>query len=713
MWRIFSLEYIRKNRAASLSIALAALIAALFLALLCSLGYNLWKYDVDQILLDEGGWHARIEGAADGANLAAGFAHVARAEARGGDLALYFSPVRATYRDAPRIAEKLGFDADAIRYHESLLSLYFVHDPDDSQPPLLLGFFLLVLLIACGALTLVIHNAFGVSMNARMRQLGALASIGATPAQLRAALLQEAGFLCAAPVLLGVAGGIWLSRAGLGLIENLGAQVRGRRAATFQFHPLVLLAALAAAGLTVFLSAYLPARKLSRRAPLEAMRMGVESAPKRARKPGLLAKLFGVEGELASAALRAQRRALRISNRSLALSFLSFALMLNFLALSDVSTEYTYFERYRDAWDVMAVAPEGAEIDALAAKLDAAELGAADRAVYGRLRAKCFLPESALASALVAAGGPGAVTNGAIVEADGGYLLDADLVILDGASFEAYCAELGVSPGAGAVALNRIWDSAHSHFRERAYLPLLNADCAEIELRGASGAISIPLSAGADAPPRLREEYAEPGLAVFMPASLWRALGEGFGAESPAARVRLLAHPGADVEALDAMAEKLRAALGAAEIENRIRQESENDAALQAFALIIGGFCALLALIGLANALTNALSFGVQRAREFARYTALGMTRGQIRKMLCIEALAVALRPILVALPIAALAVALMLSASRLDPLRYLPRAPIRPLLLFIAATLLPTLLTYVAVSCKRKKSARLKADFM
>lgn len=134
---------------------------------------------------------------------------------------------------------------------------------------------------------------------------------------------------------------------------------------------------------------------------------------------------------------------------------------------------------------------------------------------------------------------------------------------------------------------------------------------------------------------------------------------------------------------------------------------------LQAFALIIGGFCALLALIGLANALTNALSFGVQRAREFARYTALGMTRGQIRKMLCIEALAVALRPILVALPIAALAVALMLSASRLDPLRYLPRAPIRPLLLFIAATLLPTLLTYVAVSCKRKKSARLKADFM
>ena len=62
MWRDYSRESVRQNRAASLSVMAAALIASLFLSFLCCMFYNLWVYDVYQILLEEGGWHGRLTG---------------------------------------------------------------------------------------------------------------------------------------------------------------------------------------------------------------------------------------------------------------------------------------------------------------------------------------------------------------------------------------------------------------------------------------------------------------------------------------------------------------------------------------------------------------------------------------------------------------------------------------------------------------------------
>ena len=87
--------------------------------------------------------------------------------------------------------------------HESLLSSYFINDPQDSNPPLLMAFYLFVLLLVSVSLILIIHNSFAVSMNARVHQFGIFSSIGATPGQIRTCLLQEAAMLCVIPVLIG------------------------------------------------------------------------------------------------------------------------------------------------------------------------------------------------------------------------------------------------------------------------------------------------------------------------------------------------------------------------------------------------------------------------------------------------------------------------------------------------------------------------------
>ena len=60
MWKEYSKGYLKQNRAAGVSVMAAALLAAFFLSLLCGLFYNFWAYDVERILLEEGGWHVRI-----------------------------------------------------------------------------------------------------------------------------------------------------------------------------------------------------------------------------------------------------------------------------------------------------------------------------------------------------------------------------------------------------------------------------------------------------------------------------------------------------------------------------------------------------------------------------------------------------------------------------------------------------------------------------
>lgn len=84
--------------------------------------------------------------------------------------------------------------------------------------------------------------------------------------------------------------------------------------------------------------------------------------------------------------------------------------------------------------------------------------------------------------------------------------------------------------------------------------------------------------------------------------------------------------------------------------------------------LIWGAFCFLLAVIGIANVFSNTLGFIRQRKREFARYISVGMTPKGMRKMFCIEALVIAGRPILITLPLTAVFVGFMITASYLNP---------------------------------------------
>lgn len=128
---------------------------------------------------------------------------------------------------------------------------------------------------------------------------------------------------------------------------------------------------------------------------------------------------------------------------------------------------------------------------------------------------------------------------------------------------------------------------------------------------------------------------------------------------------------------------------------SRIQEKITNDKIIQGYMIILGGFCTLLAIIGIGNVFSNTLGFIRQRKREFARYMSVGLTPEGIRKMFCIEALVIAGRPILITIPLTVIAVGLMLKLSYLEPVIFIREMPLMPICIFILAIFIFVSLAY------------------
>ena len=725
------------SRGFGASIRTAAFIAALFLSLLCSTLYNMWNYDVVRYQTEEGNYHARLTGKIGEEELERiqSYANVERAwvneeESAGDETAvdILLKDVSKAYEDLPRIAALAGLREEDISYHENLLNYYFVVNPDspDSWDAyLILAVFGAAGAISCLSLVLIIHHAYGVFMNDKIRELVILSSIGASPGQLLRGLLREAFRLSALPAGAGTVLGIAAGAGLMGWINRLaGSVIEGRLKVPFSYRPLILLLTLLCIALTVFFSAWMPARRLSRLTPLEAIRGAGERGLKKPKRPGLAGLLFGIEGELAANALRARKKALRTSAFSLTLSFLAFGFVQCLFAIMTLSTDLTYFDQYRNAWDVMAEA-EGVEIGAFDKTEEIKSLpGVRDALIYQKASAKRLVAEQELSPEFLEAGGFERAPDQYVIRTDGGWLVNVPVYILDDASFLAYCEHVGAEQSLeGAVILNQVRDDRNPNFRIRSFFPYLKGDQdSEILRRDGEeeSAAEIPVLGYASELPVMREEYQTLDyyeMVQILPVSLWTEMEEQIGGAENSVFIRLLAGNSGDgaytelpaeeepsEEELETLGAELAEAAGSGYVlktENRIGDRRASDAANQALQTILGGFCILLALIGVGNVFSNTLSFAWQRRRETARYLSLGMTPGQLAEMFCVEALALAGRPVLIGLPVLIMASWLFMNAAYLEPALLLPRAPVIPILAFVLAVFGAVGLAYY-LGCRR-----------
>ena len=189
---------------------------------------------------------------------------------------------------------------------------------------------ILFFLILLGSVSM-IYSAFSISVSERTRQFGLLSSIGATRKQLRATVLHEAAAVC----LIGVPLGLLAGCGGMGLTVTLLAKqldnlFAGGRAGyiSIQYHVSIaaLIAAAIIAGLTVLLSAIIPARRAMRVTAIEAIRQSRDVSVKGrdVRSGKLTYKLFSLPGMLSEKYFRRSRKKYRATIFSLAMSVLLF-----------------------------------------------------------------------------------------------------------------------------------------------------------------------------------------------------------------------------------------------------------------------------------------------------------------------------------------------------------------------------------------------------
>lgn len=740
MWKDHSKGYLKNNRASGISVMTAAFISALLLSLLCSLFYNLWAYEVERVKADVGDWEGRLTGVISGEAMERiqNYGNVERAvfsegpfEGQEESADLYFKDKRSIFRDMPRIAELAGLSEKNVTCNYELLNLYLIRDPEDPALRWVFPFFLTVVLFACLSLVMVIHNAFAVTMNSRIRQFGIFSSIGAAPGQIRTCLLQEAFWLCTLPILAGNLLGILISMGIMKWINVILADVERHLVLPFQYHPLILVLSILVSVITVWISAWIPAWKMGRLTPLEAIRNTGELQLKRKRDSWILSSFFGIEGELAGNALKAQKKAMRTASISLTLSFLAFSFMMCFFAIMRISQRETYFEKYQDAWDIMAEVKD-TEIDAFD-ETDALQAlsGVRSSVVYQKAAAKRVVAETELSEEMRAAGGLENAPAEYVSHVPEGWLVNAPLVILDDDGFLEYCRQIRVKPRLdGAVILNQTRDAGDPNFRERRSFPYLAGNGQTTVLRPAEAITSengsiqepaaaesaqtavsresratepagivnnradwtaeLPVIAYTQEAPVLREEYGTLDfyeLVHVIPVSVWKEIKGKIGGQEENVWIRILAGEEVTLKELNGVEEEVSKLLGGRydiEVENRIQARLDNDNMIHGMTMILSVFCILLALIGIGNVFSNTFGFVRQRKREFARLFSVGMTPEGMKKVFCVEALAIAGRPVLTALSVTAAAVILFLKISYLDPMTFIREAPLVPIFAFL-----------------------------
>ena len=222
---------------------------------------------------------------------------------------------------------------------------------NDTFQGMLIGMLtILIVIIGIGAVSL-IYNAFSISLRERTTQFGLLSSIGATKRQLRRSMWQEALVVGAIGIPIGILSGI----GGIGVTlhfigESMARYIHGTEDGkiTLETSPGAILLSALIAFLIICISVWIPAARIKKITPLEAIRANKDVCirSKEVKSPKIIQKLFGLEGMLANKNYKRDRKKYRATVFSLTVSIVLF-------------TAATLFSNYMDMTGAfMLEAPE-------------------------------------------------------------------------------------------------------------------------------------------------------------------------------------------------------------------------------------------------------------------------------------------------------------------------------------------------------------------
>lgn len=258
---------------------------------------------------------------------------ISKDEIKSGDICAYFTLAKQNSSAYSTIeAIQNDYKIDVYQANEDVLASY-LSGRQDSLLVTMLPIVLVVLILIVIASVMLIYNAFGMSLSERVRYLGMLASVGATKSQKRKSVYFEGAILGAIGIPVGILAGILgisitLKLVGHKIIST--GMIVGVNDSNMQMKTVVpawaIIGIILVSIFTIFISAFIPARKASKITPIDAIRQRqeIKVKPKKLKAPKYIKKIFGYEGELAYKNLKRNGKKSRLITVSIALSIVLF-----------------------------------------------------------------------------------------------------------------------------------------------------------------------------------------------------------------------------------------------------------------------------------------------------------------------------------------------------------------------------------------------------
>lgn len=538
-----------------------------------------------------------------------------------------------------------------VYYNNNLLALYGVM-ADATISNILNIFALIAIVIIMVASVTLIYNAFAISISERSRQLGMMASVGATKRQKRNSVFFE-GMVIG---LVGIPIGLLAGTTGMGITflfvdPIMAALMNNPIELRLVISPLSIVVAILFSALTIFISVWIPSRRASKISPIDAIRQtqDVKLTGKAVKTSWLTRALFGFDAELALKNLKRNRRRYRTTVVSLSVSIILFLTVTAYATYLTVGSN-SYSENIN--YDLRANLYNVSYDDQQEFYNRVTALEQVDDFTYEQILHAEMQVEPEMASDF-------AVDN--FQATDGGYQYYVLLKAIDDASFADYAREVGVQVDAfdsgqlAAIAVNRTKVMYDGVLVQTEVIKAKTGDRLIIEIGSSGHVTEIALVALADKIPLGGSPLwsGTNALVLIIPEKELARLMTELPADEKSFEGGLYINSQEPEVLEEKIQEIYREGLqGRLTISNVAKVAQEERQLLLLLTVFIGGFIVLITAICIANIFnTISTSIGLRR-REFAMIRSVGMTPKSFNRMIQFESIFYGIKTLSFALPV-------------------------------------------------------------
>ncbi|MFC4077843.1 ABC transporter permease [Salinithrix halophila] len=504
----------------------------------------------------------------------------------------------------------------------------------------------------------VIYNAFHISVLERIKQFGVLRSIGATPKQIKNLVFREALLLC----IIGIPLGILLGSFALKWMMSLSPPDFLMSAEDIVIRPEVIGISGAIGVLSVFASAFLPARLASKVSPLDAIQNRGSIKKESVKKSqGWLTKRLPIESAMALKNLRRNKKRYRITLFSMMISVILFVTFSSFVTMAfQVKPPGNEEEKVDFQLVKMGESLSPAQVEEVQSIK-----GIKAMPVYAYLFTDMILPSAKMTSAYTKAfpttsikdgNQPYTVLDSMVDGYDRQRLQEAKRYLQAGTIDPEKMEE---ENGVAVVVRNR----DRSPKKENKPMDVNAADLQpgdeitlDINNRTADDkkipkqVFKAKVTAVLDKSPYGEKPYPEQGIRVITTEKVFqrmiKQIDEKYyekthdGEKFPGIQIygmTIKVKPKANREHAKTALQEFAEKNPSVEVFDKLEEKQQETKAKMQFSIMVYGFIGVITLIGAFNIINTISTNLVLRKQEFATLKAIGMTMSQIKKMIWFE----------------------------------------------------------------------------